>query len=348
MSSIKIGSTSFSDFKLGASQVQKVYAGTNVLWQYSPIFTTNYALSSNGGIASASSVYPDPYYDPMGAINGDRKGLNWGTGGGGWNSQDALPQWLQVNLQGIRSISEIDVFTVQDNYSSPSEPTLDMTFSLYGSKSYSVQYWNGSTWADISSVTNSNKVWNKFTFSPVITDSVRINVTASTDGYARITEAEAWGTIPSNQYCLLSNGATASASSTYLTYSSSYAIDSERIGKGVDVGAGAWTSNNSLPAWLEVDFSGSKTISEIDVYTVQDDYSSPTHPTLDTTFSLYGIVDFQIQQWNGSSWQTIQSVSGNDKVWRKFTFSPITTTKIRLYVTSTIDGYARVCEIEAW
>ncbi|HYJ92330.1 MAG TPA: hypothetical protein VEV84_13550, partial [Pyrinomonadaceae bacterium] len=53
-----------------------------------------------------------------------------------------------------------------------------------------------------------------------------------------------------------------------------------------------------------MDFSGSKTISEIDVFTVQDNYSSPSEPTESMTFSSYGIKDFDVQYWNGSAWTT--------------------------------------------
>ena len=41
-------------------------------------------------------------------------------------------------------------------------------------------------------------------------------------------------------------------------------------------------------------------------------------------------------------------VTGNNKVWRKFTFTPISTTKIRVFVTNALAGYSRIAEIEAW
>jgi hypothetical protein len=78
------------------------------------------------------------------------------------------------------------VFTVQDNYASPSEPTETQTFSLYGLSGFDVQYWNGSTWATVSggSITSNNKVWKKVSFSPIITSKIRVSTTASADGYA--------------------------------------------------------------------------------------------------------------------------------------------------------------------
>jgi hypothetical protein len=155
---------------------------------------TNVALSSNGGVASASSTYSGSY-PASAAINGDRKGVNWGSGGG-WNdgSYGAYPDWLQVNFSGVKEIGEIDVFTVQDNYGAPVEPTETLGFTGYGITSYQVQYWNGTAWLDVpgGSVVGNSLVWRKFVFSPVTTDRIRVLVGASLYNYARIVEVEAW------------------------------------------------------------------------------------------------------------------------------------------------------------
>lgn len=42
------------------------------------------------------------------------------------------------------------------------------------------------------------------------------------------------------------------------------------------------------------------------------------------------------------------SVSGNDKVWRKFTFPAVTTTAVRVRAQASPDGYSRLAEVEAW
>ena len=51
-----------------------------------------------------------------------------------------------------------------------------------------------------------------------------------------------------------------------------------------------------------------------------------------------------------AKWATVPggSVSANNKVWRKLTFSPITTTKVRVLVLSALDGSSRLTEVEAW
>ena len=153
----------------------------------------NVAAQVNGGVATASSSYSASY--PASAVNnGDRRGLNWGNGGG-WNDATggAYPDWVQINFSSAQSIGEIDVFTVQDNYAAPAVPTQAMAFSLYGITAYQVHYWTGSAWADVTggNVTGNNKVWRQFSFTPVSTDRIRVLINAATI-YSRITEIEAW------------------------------------------------------------------------------------------------------------------------------------------------------------
>ena len=155
---------------------------------------SNVALQSNGGIATSSSTYSSNY--TVTAINnGDRKGLKWGAGGG-WNdaTYNAYPDWAQINFSGQKSITEIDVFTVQDGYATPIEPTSSLTFTKYGITAFDVQYWNGTAWATVSggNITGNNLVWRKITFPAVTTDRIRVVVYASLAGYSRITEIEAY------------------------------------------------------------------------------------------------------------------------------------------------------------
>src|SRR6185369_14447153 len=81
-----------------------------------------------------------------------------------------------------------------------------------------------------------------------------------------------------------------------------------------------------------------------------DNYANPIEPTETTTFSLYGLTGFDVQYWTGSAWTTVPggSVSGNNKVWKKITFAPLTTSKIRVLINASVDGWSRVVEVEAW
>ena len=155
----------------------------------------NVALASSGATVAASSVY-NSGYDPSGAINGDRAGSSWGSGGG-WNdsTSGSFPDWLEVSFNGTKTINEINVFSVQDSYGSPSTPNSSMTFSQYGVVNFQVQYWDGIAWQNVSggNITNNNLVWRQVTFSPISTSKIRIYITSAVDGWSRLAEVEAWG-----------------------------------------------------------------------------------------------------------------------------------------------------------
>jgi hypothetical protein len=235
---------------------------------------------------------------------------------------------------------------------------MDMTFSLYGLVNFEVQYWNGSSWLAIpgGSVSGNNKVWRQFTFAAISTNRIRVFANTSPDSYARVTEVEAWTnttTPPNINVALPVNGGSASASSTLnANYPASNAINGERAGANSTTGGlwNGWISNQTMPQWIQIDFGQSRNIQQIDVFMVQDNYQNPSPPTLDMTFGLYGLVNFEVQYWNGSSWVPIPGggVFGNNKVWRQFTFPTISTNRIRVFANTSPDSYARVTEVEVW
>ena len=158
--------------------------------------SVNVALAANGGVASASSTYVlNGYSFPVSAVNdGDRTGLNWGHGGG-WNSATAnvFPDWVQINFNGQQTIDQVIVYTLQDNYTSPVDPSDTLTFTLYGVTDFQVQGWNGTAWVNLgAAVTGNNLVKRAVSFPAFTTNSIRVNVTAALASYARIVEVEAW------------------------------------------------------------------------------------------------------------------------------------------------------------
>lgn len=68
------------------------------------------------------------------------------------------------------------------------------------------------------------------------------------------------------------------------------------------------------------------------------------------TFTQYGLVGFEVQYMSASGWATVPGgvVTGNDKVWRKFAFSPVTTDRIRVLVRGSVDMWSRIAEVEAY
>jgi hypothetical protein len=174
----------------GYSRIVEIEAYTPSL----PSTGLNVALVTNGGVTTASSNFNSNY--AVSAVNnGDRKGLNWGAGGG-WNdgTLNSYPDWVQIDFGVSQTINEIDLFTVQDNYSNPATPTLSMQFSQYGLTDFEVQYWTGSAWTDIpgGNVTGNRNVWRQFTFANITTAKIRILAHNGMGGYSRIAEVEAY------------------------------------------------------------------------------------------------------------------------------------------------------------
>ncbi|HEV3468914.1 MAG TPA: discoidin domain-containing protein, partial [Pyrinomonadaceae bacterium] len=329
-------------------------------------------LASNGATAAASSVF-DSTRLPVGAINGDRRGLHWGSDpatGSGWTdgTNNAFPDWIEIAFAGERTISEVSVFTLQDNYPAAVEPTEAMTFTKFGVTGFRVEYWNGSDWATVpgGTVTGNNKIWRRLSFAPLSTAKLRVVVTSALAGYGRIVEVEAWGSgsgetpppAPARaNHALASNGATATATSVFdSTRLPVGAINGDRRGlrwgTGDPATGSGWTdgTNNVYPDRLEITLPGERTVDEINVFTLQDNYTSAVEPTEALTFTKFGVTAFQVEYWDGLSWQLVPgvAVTGNNKVWRRFTFGALTTTKLRLTVTAALAGYSRVVEVEAW
>ncbi|MDT7540601.1 MAG: hypothetical protein QOE33_505 [Acidobacteriota bacterium] len=327
----------------------------------------NVAAAANGATASASFYDPDNTFGaglhtrPSDAIDGvrysDINGTNY------WRAHPLPSQWLRVDFSGSKTIGEVDVYTLRDNYAAQSDPSANETFSLYGASDYYVEYWTGSAWVQIpgASVSGNNLAWRKLTFTPVTTTAIRLTVTGAADGVARITELEAWGTAATatrTNVAAAANGATANASSydpdnTFCANTHTHpsdVIDGVRAMTEIACGTGYWRAHPLPSQWLEVDFSGQKSISEIDVYTVRDNYTDQSDPLAAETFSLYGASTYDVQYWTGSAWATVSggSVSGNNLVWKKLTFPTVATSKIRVVVNAAADGVARIAEVEAY
>ena len=133
-------------------------------------------------------------------------------------------------------------------------------------------------------------------------------------------------------------------------YPASATIDGDRIGTDWGI-SGGWNDNTEgyFPDSLEFTFNGTKSISEVDVFTIQD--GSATTPAELMTFTKYGNTAFDVEYWDGTSWKIIPggSISGNNLVWRKITFATVTTNKIRLIIRGSQSGdFSRVIELEAY
>lgn len=157
----------------------------------------NVAAAANGGTAIATSTLDD--YTADAVIDGDRRGIDL-TGGGGWrdNTPGVFPDVFEIDFANITAIDEVSVFTQQDAWWAPIEPTETTSFFNNGITAFEVQFWTGSAWSAIPSaiVTGNNKVWRRFSFPAVNTDKVRVIINASKLQFSTLVEFEAWG-IPS-------------------------------------------------------------------------------------------------------------------------------------------------------
>jgi hypothetical protein len=154
----------------------------------------NVAASVNGGRASASSVFNG--YSPEGAIDGDVTGGSWGHNGG-WNDNTyrQYPDWLEITFSGQKTIDEVNVVTLADNYYAGPTPTADTTFGNFGITAFDVQYWNGSTWVTKPEaiISGNNKVLRNVKFNQAVTtNKIRISVNSALQDYSRIVEVQAY------------------------------------------------------------------------------------------------------------------------------------------------------------
>jgi hypothetical protein len=149
-------------------------------------------------------------------------------------------------------------------------------------------------------------------------------------------------------------GSVPSASSTANNFPAASAFDGERAGVTWEQGGGGWNdaTRDVWPDNLDVTFAGgAKTIREIRVYTLQNDYRNPVVPDENTDASIYGNQDFEVQTWNGSTWVTVPggTITGNTKAMRVIVLgTPITTTGVRVLVQMGRVHYARIVELEAY
>ena len=153
---------------------------------------------------------------------------------------------------------------------------------------------------------------------------------------------------------LSSNGSNATASSSHSSgvYPASAAVNGDRTGVNWGTSNGGWNdgTRGAYPDTFEVAFPSAQRIDEINVFTLQNGWQSGAQPTLLTSASGEGILDFSVEYWDGTNWVTVPngSVTANDKAWRQFLLAPVVTTKIRVVITNARNNWSRLVEVEAW
>lgn len=184
------GETALIQARLGELQSQVEITLVNAV---------NLALKSNGLSAVRCSSYHNGQhgnYIPDSAIDGDRTGNRW-SNAGGWSAEIVrdLPDWFQIDFDGKKTISEISLFNLQNNFSTASVPTLDTICTSYALSEFRAEYWDGDTWVPVPNGyrKDNNKAWVQIAFEPITTNRVRLVCLADQRGdNSRIVEFEVY------------------------------------------------------------------------------------------------------------------------------------------------------------
>ncbi len=150
---------------------------------------------------------------------------------------------------------------------------------------------------------------------------------------------------PLINFALAANGASATANNNFPGTSASKAIDGVRNGSALNI---AHSAEGGVPWELIVDLGQTRTISRLDV--IFRDGSGTEGSSLANGFASFATPAFELYYRNATdtAWVTLETITGNTKVWRQFDYSaaPFVTRKVRF--TSSGDGsYVRFQELEA-
>lgn len=282
----------------------------------------NYALMAT---ATASTHTQDNYY-PYRVNDGIKNDNN-----SRWCSLSGDSQWLQLDWANPVKIGNVKVWTG------------NLQGRNYQIAAYDVQYWNGSQWITVANVSDNTAdafygQYNNFTFSPVITSKIRLNITDAcgleNDKYARVLEFEVY--TKDN----LVHMATATSSTINSSFSATKAIDFIK-----DSNNDRWLSGSGDSQWLQLTWNEPVTVGNIKVWSGNIDSQG------------YQLGAYTIQYLDYNDWNTITSISDNvqdgyNGECNDIVFEPVQTKAIRINISdaSVYANYlfASILEVEIY
>lgn len=130
-------------------------------------------------------------------------------------------------------------------------------------------------------------------------------------------------------------------------------IDGDRTGADFGNGGGWMDATPAeYPDWIQLNYTHTRAINAVDIYTLRDDYLSGLEPAEEETFSLYGTTDLELQYRDVATgeWVSVPNavLAGNDKVLMKFRFDTLFTDAIRVVVHNGLADQSRIVEIETF
>jgi len=266
---------------------------------------------------------------------------------GSWNIQNPIwgaegssssQHWFQINLGGQTTFDTVKLYFYSDK-----------TFEVDGNdyrqpSSYTVQYFNGSSWVDapgqIKTPNTPLPNYNKVTFSPVSAQQVRIMMTRTGSFGIGLKEVQVFNTGqgggPTPTPTVTPTPPPAGSNVALgATPSTSYVSPWETLAAINDDFTPANSQDHSNGAYgnwpetgvqqVQYNFSQSFTIDRVAVYW-WDDNQGIDLPSASS-----------VQYWNGSQFVNVTNAVGNGTAPNQFnvtTFNPVTTTAIRLLITS--------------
>ncbi|WP_246001980.1 MGH1-like glycoside hydrolase domain-containing protein [Allorhizocola rhizosphaerae] len=259
----------------------------------------------------------------------------WGAGGSP-NAQD----WYEVNFGTTQTVNEVWL------YFRDSRP---QSATYRAPSSYNIQYWNGSSWVQVSNQVKNPATpagnFNKVQFTPVQTQRVRVLATNAGSSKVGLTEIKMFnrGGEPPQPNPNLALSATPACSYTS-SWESCGAINngdeptSSNFG-GTNQGNrwGTWPEQGEQ--WAELQWSSNQSVTRAQVYFFDDDQG------IDLPAS------WKLQYWNGSAYVDVAGASGYPVAANQYnnvTFTSVNTTRLRVVLTSASGLSVGLLEVKAF
>src|SRR3954447_2969929 len=258
------------------------------------------------GTSSAAAVDGFPINEPQ-----------WGTKGSP-NAQD----WLEINFGQARTVDDAWLYFRNDRASGGYRPPA----------SYTVQYWNGSTWVDAAAQVKTPAAvrsnYNRVRFTAVSSQRLRLLVTHASGFKTGVTEIKVYnrggGTTPPPPANLARN---ATPSASYTSPWESVAaindgVDPPQSNDTVNPRWGTWP--NQGEQWAQLTWTGNQSLSSADVYFF-DDSGGVRAPS-----------SWKLQYWNGTAYVDVPGASGYPLAVNQYnhvTFGPVSTARLRVVLT---------------
>jgi hypothetical protein len=269
-----------------------------------------------------------------------------------WTSEGSPSDsdWIEIDLGVERDIHTVKLFVLDDREISGS--------NVRAPKAIAIERWDGANWQGVQptsvNAAPEGRRPHTFKFGALQTTKLRVNIEHADGHRSGLTEIEVWGDavlplapVPAPPGNLAYNDgsreyprATASHFDRFGGVPKS-AIDG--ITNFLPTPTNRWTSYESKTEtdWLEIDFGKSVQFRRVDL-AIYDDRGGVQSPQR-----------YELEYWNGQTWEAIPQVSKKPEKpagsqWNSATFTPITTSKLRIVFTNAGNARSGVTEVMVW